>query len=104
MYSLVKDGQEIGIVDKPTYIRMQENGAYGLCDRADAQGVVYDNTPYHVWGMPELAGENVASVMLVERDSGKSVFDLIQQNADLKSQNEMLTECLLEMSEIVYAE
>lgn len=104
MYSLVKDGQEIGIVDNPTYIRMQENGTYGLCDRADAQGVVYDNMPYHVWGMPELEDENVASVMLVERDSGKSVFDLIQQNADLKSQNEMLTECLLEMSEIVYAE
>lgn len=105
MYSIIKDNLEIGIVDKPTYIRMQDNGAYGLCDRAVAQGVVYDNTPYHVWGMPEFdEDENVASVMLVERDSGKSVFDLIQQNADLKSQSEMLTECLLEMSEIVYAE
>lgn len=82
MYSIVKDNLEIGIVDKPTYIRMQENGAYGLCEEADAEGIAYNNTPYHVWGMPELAGEGVESVALVEFDIGNRIFEQ-QQSLDV---------------------
>ena len=83
-------------------IHLQENGAYALCDKEEAQGISYEGVVYHVWGMPEIDREGVESVALVERDAGKSFFDLIQQNADLMAQNEMLTECILEMSEIVY--
>lgn len=82
MYSIVKGNLEIGIVDKPTYIRMQENGAYGLCEEADAEGIAYNNTPYHVWGMPELAGEGVESVALVEFDIGNRIFEQ-QQSLDV---------------------
>lgn len=77
MYSIVKNDIEIGIVEHPTYIRMQDNGAYGLCDKADAQGIAYNNTPYHVWGMPELEGAE--SVALVEFDIGNRIFE--QQQA-----------------------
>lgn len=102
MYNIVKDGVEIGITEQPQYIHLQENGAYALCDLEIAQGICYEGVVYHVWGMPEIDREGVESVALVERDAGKSFFDLIQQNAELQAQNEMLTECLLEMSEIVY--
>lgn len=73
MYSIVKDNLEIGIVERPTYIRMQENGAYGLCDETEAQGIVYEGTPYHVWGMPKM--ENVESVALVEFNGGARILE-----------------------------
>ena len=46
MYSLKKDGNEITIVNEMHYIRMQENGAYGLCDKQKAEGVAADNIVY----------------------------------------------------------
>lgn len=81
MYSIVRDNLEIGIVDQPTYIRMQDNGAYGLCTEAEAEGIAYNGTPYHVWGMPELAGAE-ASVALVEFDIGNRIFEQ-QQTLDV---------------------
>lgn len=80
MYSIVKDNLEIGIVENPTYIRMQDNGAYGLCSKEEAQGIAYNGTPYHVWGMPELEGAE--SVALVEFDIGNRIFEQ-QQSLDV---------------------
>lgn len=81
MYSIIKGNLEIGIVDKPTYIRMQENGAYGLCSVYEAEGIAYNGTPYHVYGMPELAGENIEDVALMEIDIGNRIFEQ-QQTID----------------------
>lgn len=88
MYSIIKDNLEIGIVDKPTYIRMQDNGAYGLCSVYEAEGIAYDGTPYHVYGMPELAGEGIESVALVEFDIGNRIFEQ-QQTLDALLGNEI---------------
>lgn len=73
MYSIVKDGAEIGMTERPAYIRLQANGAYALCDQQDAQGICYDGTVYHIWGLPEIAREGVESVALVEFDAGKLI-------------------------------
>lgn len=88
MYSIIKDNLEIGIVDQPTYIRMQDNGAYGLCSVYEAEGIAYDGTPYHVYGMPELAGEGIESVALVEFDIGNRIFEQ-QQTLDALLGNEI---------------
>ena len=46
MFRLIQNGVMVGLGDKPSYIRMQENGSYGFCDKADAQGVAVDSTAY----------------------------------------------------------
>lgn len=88
MYSIIMNNLEIGIVDKPTYIRMQENGAYGLCSVYEAEGIAYNGTPYHVYGMPELAGENIEDVALMEIDIGNRIFQQ-QQVIDTLLGNEI---------------
>lgn len=46
MYRLTKDGKGIALANEMHYIRMQENGAYGLCDKREADGLAADNTVY----------------------------------------------------------
>jgi hypothetical protein len=46
MYRLMKEEKEIALANEMHYIRMQENGAYGLCDKREADGVAADNTVY----------------------------------------------------------
>ena len=46
MYRIMKNGVMVGLGDKPSYIRMQENGSYGFCTREEAQGVAVDSTAY----------------------------------------------------------
>lgn len=46
MFRLIQNGVMVGLGDKPSYIRMQDNGSYGFCDKADAQGVAVDSTAY----------------------------------------------------------
>ena len=47
MYRLTKDGSEIALANTMHYIRMQENGAYGLCGKQEADGVAADGAVYH---------------------------------------------------------
>ena len=47
MYRLKKDGSEIALANTMHYIRMQENGAYGLCGKQEADGVAADGAVYH---------------------------------------------------------
>ena len=47
MYSLKIDGNEIALTNEMRYIRMQSNGAYGLCGKQEADGVAADNKVYH---------------------------------------------------------
>ena len=47
MYILKKEEIEVTRANRLHYIRMQENGAYGLCDKRKADGVAADNTVYH---------------------------------------------------------
>ena len=39
MYVFKKGGQEVAAQEWPVWVQLQENGCYGLCNAADAQGV-----------------------------------------------------------------
>ena len=59
MYRLKKDGNEIALANTMHYIRMQDNGAYGLCGKQEADGVAADNTVY-------LFGKDIDTVDFVD--------------------------------------
>ena len=69
MYKIMKIGVMVGLGDKPSYIRMQENGSYGFCSEQDAQGVVVDNKPYHLNGMDTLEGIDTVTMEDVSSSS-----------------------------------
>lgn len=79
MFRLMQNGVMVALGENLRYIRMQENGSYGFCDKADAQGVAMDSTPYHIDGMDELAGAETVSVETVE--AGTIVLDLAAASA-----------------------
>ena len=77
MYKIIKmDGTEIGLTEKANYIRKHTNGCYILCDKAYAQGVAYNGTPYSIGGLPELE-----RVILSEMDGGTLITNAEQINA-----------------------
>ena len=62
MYKIIKDGVLVGITTAPTYIKMQENGCFGLCPREEAEGIAFDGKPYSLNGRMKMDGVEVASV------------------------------------------
>lgn len=110
MYTITKSGVEIAVTERPTYIRLQSNGAFGLCTREQAQGVAWEGVPYHVEGMPAIDREGIETVTLTEIDGGKRVtraeYKNKQLTAQLKAagdQLELLEGCVIEMAQTVYA-
>ena len=85
MYSIIKDNVEIGVTERPTYIRLTGEGAYTPCEEAISQGVAYEGVPYHVWGKPEMTGTE-ESVALVTVDAGTLLHERLGEIAD-KSDN-----------------
>lgn len=81
MYTITKSGVEIAVTERPTYIRLQSNGAFGLCTREQAQGVAWEGVPYHVEGMPAIDREGIETVTLTEIDGGKRITQNEQQAA-----------------------
>lgn len=79
MYRIMKNGVMVGLGDKPSYIRMQENGSYGFCAKEDAQGVAVDSKPYHLDGMDALEGAETVNMEPVE--AGTIVMDLAAASA-----------------------
>ena len=73
MYRIMKNGVMVGLGDKPSYIRMQENGSYGFCAKEDAQGVAVDSKPYHLDGMDALDGAE--TVTMEDASSGEVSAD-----------------------------
>ena len=64
MYRIFHNGDTLATISSLTFVRMQENGSYAVCDEADAQGIVLDGTVYHVIGLPDL--DNVDTVTIIE--------------------------------------
>lgn len=89
MYQIILNGSELAVTERPTYIRLQSNGAYGLCERADAQGIAYEGTPYHVQGFPDLGGEDIQTVILYEIDGGKRLMNTAAQAAATRTLTEI---------------
>ena len=70
MYSLKKDGNEIALANTMHYIRMQENGAYGLCGKLEADGVAADGAVYHV-------GKDIDTVDFVDGVAELEILNII---------------------------
>lgn len=62
MYKIIKDGTLVGITGEPIYIKLQENGCYGLCSREEAQGIAFCGTPYNLDGRPAMDGPETAKM------------------------------------------
>ena len=84
MYRLMQNGEMVALGENLRYIRMQENGSYGFCDKSEAQGVAMDSKPYHVEGMDALDGAETASMEAVAAD--RIVSDLTAASAVYSAQ------------------
>lgn len=76
MYRLTKDGNEIALANEMRYIRMQENGAYGLCGKLEADGVAADNTVY-------LFGADIDQVDYVDGAAELEILNIILEGETL---------------------
>lgn len=86
MYKIIKDGNLLSIVGKPTWVRKQDNGSFGLTDEASAQGVALNGEVYHITGRQEIEGKETVSVC--EVDDGEyaaSLTTLLSDTAELKA-------------------
>ena len=87
MYKIIKDGAVLAQTEALNYVRRQENGHFGLCEEADAQGIVHNGTVYHLHGREALEGQE--TVVLEEFDAGaementrNAVIDADAMNVD----------------------
>lgn len=81
MYKIIKNGMTVAMTEAPNYIKRQENGYFGLCPEADAEGIAYNGTVFHLLGRPGIEGAE--TVMLEETDMGSSVFEIQSAVDDL---------------------
>ena len=44
MFKIIKENKVLGIVSNPTWVRMQDNGCYGLTIEDNAQGIALNGT------------------------------------------------------------
>ena len=117
--------------ERPQYVRRQSNGAIVLCDEAFAQGIVSNDgtviyqldgkapigidgcsTAYQIYGteyddlirdVPDTEDDTPELPPDTPEDKILTRAELTARVQELEAQNAMLTDCLLEMSEVVYA-
>lgn len=69
MYKIINaEGRELGMTERPYYIRRSESGSYTPCSEKEAQGVALNGTPYHLFGRAAMDG--LETVVLSETDAG----------------------------------
>ena len=71
MFKIIKEGTSLGMTEAPTYVRQAENGCFVLCREAQATGIAYGGTVYHLLGRE--AVEGAESVILEETDAGEEI-------------------------------
>ena len=93
----------------PVYVKKNRNGLRVRCSKAEAQAILCFNGDEiaQLAGKPAISQGNVNAVNDLE-DTAPEVPEgtaeaVILTRAELTARVEMLEECLLEMSEIVYA-
>ena len=87
MYRIVKDGAELALIEAPSYVRQAGNGCFVLCQEAEAAGIAYNGTVYHLLGREVLEGAE--SVILEVADAGveiQAARESAAQNAKLSGQ------------------
>ena len=130
-YKIVSDGQVVDASDGLKYVRWQEkNRIFLSCAESEADGIVTSDgadiyllassepRDGYAYAVVSEIGEDEFLALRDELDAGAEIEDgseesgdtaaktrlrlLEEQVAALQEVNDMLTECLLEMSEIVY--
>lgn len=66
MYVFKRDGQEVAAQEWPVWVQLQENGCYGLCNAADAQGVVLGGKVYSLSNRTPMEGTEEVVAEVVE--------------------------------------
>lgn len=66
MYVFKRDGQEVAAQEWPVWVQLQENGCYGLCEAADAQGVVLGGKVYSLSNRTPMEGTEEVAAEVVE--------------------------------------
>ena len=66
MYVFKRDGQEVAAQEWPVWVQLQENGCYGLCNAADAQGVVLGGKVYSLSNRTPMEGTEEVAAEVVE--------------------------------------
>ena len=87
MYRIIKNGAELALIEAPSYVRQARNGCFVLCQEAEAAGIAYNGTVYHLLGREVLEGAE--SVILEVADAGveiQAARESAAQNAKLSGQ------------------
>ena len=87
MYRIVKDGAELALIEAPNYVRRAGNGCFVLCQEAEAAGIAYNGTVYHLLSREALEGAE--SVILEAADAGaeiRAAKESAENNARLSGQ------------------
>ena len=66
MYKIIRANETAVVVERPDWVRMQDNGSFALCDEENAHGVVLRGTVYHVDGKPDLPGKDTVIVAQIK--------------------------------------
>ena len=82
MFKITKDGATVAMTEAPNYIKQAGNGCFVLCPEAEATGIAYNGSVYHLLGREALgdaesvileeAGAEI-TVMLEETDAGAEI-------------------------------
>ena len=87
MFKIIKEGTSLGMTEAPTYVRQAENGCFVLCQEAEAAGIAYNGTVYHLLSREALEGAE--SVILEAADAGaeiRAAKESAENNARLSGQ------------------
>ena len=119
MFSVYKNGDLIGLIEQPKYVREHNIGCYEFCDYEKAQGILFNNKIYNISELKPILGKEM--VTLLKTDSGEIIHEnnmlntarisvlqsenslLRQQVAALSDQNDFQEELIVELANIVYA-
>lgn len=77
MYKILKEDTVLATVHNPTWVKLQDNGCFALCDIVSAQGVVIDGVVYHILGKPDITGSETVSLVEVS----ETTYQLEQKKA-----------------------
>lgn len=86
MYRIVKETETLATVTALSWVRLQNNGCYALCNEDDAQGIVVDGTVYHVAGKPDLTGAETVAIGEISEVAYQQEQKVAQEATQLETQ------------------
>ena len=69
MYKVMKECEQIALIENPIYIKCLSDGTFTPATEADCQGIAVDSVPYNLFGCNPMDGVT-ETVVLCECDGG----------------------------------